>query len=247
MGPGTIQPHQVLTRWAVSQHEPLVPPEHRVLLESLMVTFASRRPEALCWWAAGVLTDVMATLPEPDPWRHMPARVADLTFGVGPPNTTGALLAGRAFGTALDAGDLVRPQGSDLLADVALAALATPLSPAGAALLAVAGRGSWTDTITASLTWFEHLWGQARASKSVSATLLAADLTGALRWASWRRKVYMGADDAWFVASAFEWSERAEVGAATGYLPASAWTWVEERVDLYRIDPGAYDELAGVR
>ncbi|WP_277209224.1 hypothetical protein [Isoptericola croceus] len=137
-------------RWIVAQHDALVPALDRAELDSAMLTLCSRRPVWSRWWFAGVVADVLATLPASDPWRHLSARMVgdgqQMTHGdiPRPPDRTGAVSprTGRRFGTVQDATDVLGPMaGGDLRADIAYAALAQPLRANAAAVLGFAGAG----------------------------------------------------------------------------------------------------------
>ena len=84
-------------------------------------------------------------------WTRLSGRLGRLTVGPEPPETDGACHAGgQPYGTWSDGADLValvfeRPE-----VDAAFAALADPLDPTAAGLVAFAGNGpSWRDVLPA--------------------------------------------------------------------------------------------------
>ena len=196
----------IAVRWAAGLTEPLLSIAARVAADEAMRGRAATDPG----WAAalfgGTLADVLTTLPREDPWRHLSARIGDLSIGT-PPRTdpgAGAWRRGSAggwqrFGSWQDAADLTGPVpgAGDVRADPGLAALAEPLRPRAAAVLAFAarGRGEAQTALTA-------LGGDGAAVFEAGAE--------ALRWAVHRRRSYRGSGDLWPVEALTEWAAAAE-------------------------------------
>lgn len=243
-----------VARWAVALNEPLVPTAERVQADNELARFIKRNPDWSAIWFAGVTHDVMLTLPPDDPWRSLtgavdltaletgrPGRDDELLVAKRPdqplPRMTGALRSdGAAFGTLDDCTDLVVAELGDAPLDVGLAAVATPLSPLAAAMLAFASLDLRVGTRTYRDVYHALWLGRFASShdrKPSEAFLEAA--SSALRWAIWRRRVYTGLDDPYATVVAFAWmakTDRLRTGnliTDEGGLHASAL-----------IDPNAY-------
>lgn len=236
-----------VARWLVAQCEPLVPTLERAVAEQAFVALTEAEPQQTAWWFAGVLSDHMLTLPPADPWRHLSARAgAEMTRGrvPKPPALTGAVGPNGPFGQVLDGQDLVHPSFSDPGTDVGLAAIAGGLSSGGAALLAFASDG-WEAGSRAGMALHAEVLSDTRDTSRAAAALFGA-AADALRWAVWRRRVYMGAGDDWTLASGFGWLWRSDELRLHGDLPAQEWAAVRAGVAEEAIDPASYDAIAGV-
>ena len=228
-------------RWAVQQCEPLVPGAARLATEARFVELTQEAPGRTVAWFGGVLADQVQTLPPDDPWRNLSARVGDLTRGAVPPAGDGAVSVAGPFGTMADGVDLVPATFPSPMTDVGVAALSDGLSPMAAATLAFAADG-WRKcnvALTDAYTRFTQSDGQV-----TSAACLVAAGGDAMRWALWRRRVYSGPADDWFLASAFSWLWRAEHLAAEGALPADELADIDAALQDEAIDPTAYRVLA---
>ncbi|MDF2846646.1 MAG: hypothetical protein K0R97_628 [Oerskovia sp.] len=106
--------------WAVGLVEPLIDPYDRVAdLEAMREQARGHRLRAVTL-LAGTLTDLLDSLPEEDPWRHVdPA----------------------TFGTYRDGLDLVPTEATEIREDIGLAALARPLGREGAQIMSDAEHG----------------------------------------------------------------------------------------------------------
>ncbi|RXR23626.1 hypothetical protein EQW78_12970 [Oerskovia turbata] len=106
--------------WAVGLVEPLIDPYDRVAdLEAMREQARGQRLRAVTL-LAGTLTDLLDSLPDEDPWRHVnPA----------------------TFGTYRDGLDLVPTEATEIREDIGLAALARPLGREGAKLMSDAQHG----------------------------------------------------------------------------------------------------------
>jgi len=222
---------EVAVRWAVALTEPLLSTRARVAADDAMRDRCRRHPEWAATLFGGVLADVLTTLPPDDPWRHLSARVGGIGIGTPPAAEpgTGAWLRNpegrwQPFGTWRDAADLTGavPAAADLRADPAVAALAEPLEPAAAALLAFAARGR-TESSDAVAALGPH-----------GAVVFTAG-ADALRWAVHRRRSYRGPGDLWPVEALTEW-------AAAGENDNPA---VRPVPDRELIPAGSYQELTG--
>lgn len=144
--------------------EPLIGLEERIGIEREMERLVAEEPKWASAWFAGVMWEIVATLPPGDPWRRLAARL-DLgalsaptgengqvrslasasveTYATGDldvPAFNGAILpSGRVFGTWESATDLVSPLDTvPVDEDRALLPYATPLDPISAALIGLA-------------------------------------------------------------------------------------------------------------
>lgn len=213
---------QDVAAWVTSMGESLTDP--RLALE-----IAGRARESFAAdadrgriWGAGVVSDVISTLPSVDPWRNLSARVrveggADLVLlgAAPPPPQTGATSpSGSPFGTWQDGVDLVPPAHRNLLVDIGLIALAEPLAPQAAAFMALAA-SDWRSGVRA----LEELGA---GGGEVFDVVLPA-----LRWAAWRRRVYTGPEDSYLMTTGFEWLSRASL--ITSGDPVDDSSWAEER------------------
>ena len=192
-------------------------------------------------WAAaflgGMIADAMRTLPEEDPWRHLSARFqvgqASLTRGEvpRPPETTGAVIGGKPFGTPDSGDDLVLLAPGDPSTEVSSAALAEGLNPASAAVLAF-GADGW-----------KHSAEALRASPADDRDLFDTG-ADALRWALWRRRAYVGMEDPMTMLSAMQWAWRAEQVNESGELELadSEKALIAQAIADHAIAPGTYSK-----
>lgn len=225
-------PAVVVARWAVTMLNPLVATQERVAAEEAMMALVGRNPDWMAAYCAGVLHEVVTSLPRDDPWRNLTS-VIDLdmlTFGhptseenprrifKGPrtaafPEKTGAMLPnGTIFGTIESAFDLRRiGADDDPLRDVAMAPLYPNLSPLSAAMIAFAGDSAryLRDMMSHS---FNSLWKayMAQTSSHRASELFLHNFTAALRWVTWRRQVYVGPFDHFVESTCFQWITKAE-------------------------------------
>jgi hypothetical protein len=116
--------------WAVGLVEPLVDPFDRVTTLEAMRAQAQGHPLRAVTLLAGTLTDLLDSLPEHDPWRHVD------------PGT---------FGTYRDGLDLVPTEAMEIREDIGLAALARPLGRDGARLVHEAEHG-WENAAHAAIS-----------------------------------------------------------------------------------------------
>lgn len=144
----SYQPRDAAAGWALTLLRPLLHPVRRTLFEEAMSSAFDTWPEWCHTYVAGVVTCLVATLPDGDPWRHISARSGATTAGQCPPPEDGVVRdnTGRRFGTWRDATDIVLPVFSEPESDPSLAELADHLSVRAGLLLAAAGAGEWRST-----------------------------------------------------------------------------------------------------
>lgn len=180
--------------YLVSLHEPLLAPSRaQELWRAMERTCAAGGPRAtrVLRLLVGVASDVAATLPPRDGWRNLAGRLGGLEVGDPPTGGEGAWSpTGQPFGTWMDAEPLVSPAHLNIDVDCDLAALATPLEAAAAAVLAAVGHGT------------EH--GLAMLGQVPVLGRFAA-LDQALRWLIWRRRAYAGHEDRFALISGSSW------------------------------------------
>lgn len=201
--------------------EPLLPLAVRMSAHDDMNAVCRARPHWGAAFLGGVAADMIRSLPDGDPWRNLSARLGTLTMGGEPPAEPGAVRPdGVPFGTWHDMEDLVGLVFDAPEVDVALAAVAEPLSPAAAAVIAFASLG-WEAAGRALRA--AHATGVPDGSgeEVVYPEKLRASVAGramyeagsaAIRWGIFRRRAYgqVAVDDPWPVESCFRWSWRAD-------------------------------------
>ena len=171
-----------------------------------------------------MLADIAGTLPRYDPWTSLSGRVGHLTVGPEPPETDGACHSGgQLFGTWPDGADLAalvfeRPE-----VDATFAALADPLDPIAAGLIAFAGHGpSWREVLPAVAEAWRVITGVELPEADTAALVEArADrpwldqVTATIRWLAWRRRAYgAGEADLWPHEACYRWASYAGEAAA---------------------------------
>lgn len=206
-----------VTRWTVAKCEPLVAEAYRgrarMELENLGMI---DRP----WfnaWVAGLLSDLVGTLDPQDPWRNT-------TLGADGAVT---LPDGSVFGTWHNAAD-IHPYttSNDPADDIALAALVPDLPVEAARLWNAAQEG-----LEACRRSMERLENQDAYE--------VAD--AALSWAMYRRRMFMGAEDAYVPVVSVQWARRAEKIVAGQSWDESGAARLREGS---RIEPGTWASLA---
>lgn len=212
--------------------EPLLSPDRRQRVETAFADLAATRPLWLAYWASGVLADIAGTLPRYDPWTRLSGRLGRLTVGPEPPEAVGACHAGgQPYGTWSDGADLValvfeRPE-----VDAAFAALADPIDPTAAGLVAFAGnRPSWRDVMPAVAEAWRAATGvelpdtdTASMADPEASRVWLDQVTAAIRWLAWRRRTYgVGQVDLWPHEACVRWSSYAGEAAADRPLDEKA-------------------------
>lgn len=180
---------RVVTHWALTARDPLVPEVRRfsaaAAMQRLVVDSSPARD-----WMLGVLADQMTSLPPDDPWVTGDAQAGTMTRGRPPGH--GAWVDGMLFGTTINGLDLVGGMYGQPELDPELTALAEDLDLRSGVLLMFAADG-WLAAGNAAVElripdeqWFD----------------VAAD---AIRWASWRRRQYVGHEDSLWHTSLTGW------------------------------------------
>lgn len=220
-----------VARWAVTLTEPLISTEQRAASEEAMARFIDRNSDWSCAYLAGLLTDLAATLPPDDPWRHL-AGLIDLeqiatgeSYGtpekrlawsndpIAFPASTGAVTpSGRMFGTSQDSEDLITVDVPDASSFTRVAAVNTNLSPLAAAIIAF----STTDASTMQSVLMKVYTALFEAKHSAHITTDAAGTSllktagQSLRWLTHRRRAYTFDDDGFVNMLAFAWIGKAD-------------------------------------
>ena len=175
-----------VSRWTITRCDPLVVHAYRETADDELRSTSADFPEWFAVWASGVLADLIETLDPEDPWRNTTV------------NSSGAVILpdGSAFGTWHNATDLLPlpPEGDPAL-DVGLAAVAQALSSESA------------------LLWHAAQVGRQEALEQ----MLAIEVGGAypvaapaIERAMFRRRVFMGQEDAYIPQVCSDWSLRAD-------------------------------------
>ncbi|GEL47775.1 hypothetical protein CHO01_28910 [Cellulomonas hominis] len=218
--------------WAAALCEPLISTRRRADLDAAMRQRATESPRWAVIFFAGMVSDQIQTLPAEDPWRHLSARAGDLTRCdvPRPPDSTGAVSGGDVFGQPSQGEDLVDLSPGDPGAEVTSAALADGLEPPAAAVLAFAADG-WRAAAGA----LEEVLAQGHEVFEIGAD--------ALRWAVWRRRAYVGADDDLTMLSAMQWAWRAQALSEGGALDLaeSETTMIATTLADYAVAAGEYE------
>lgn len=214
-------------RWAPTLVEPLLALPTRAALDDGLRQVCQTVPEWFASFAGGVLSDMVLTLPDGDPWRSMSARLGPLTSGDRPPDMDGARRAdGRMFGTIQDHLDVVGMVFPDPSMDAALVAVADPIHTRSAALIGFASLG-WREASNAvgMLVTMPDPSPTAKAPAATGRLHLVEETApepawsgmyqcwlDAVRWALHRRRsLGVGADsDPWPLESIYRWSWRAD-------------------------------------
>ncbi len=247
-----------VARWAMSLAEPLISTSRRIVLDADLAAFTAGNPQWTTYWFAGLVSDLVATLPPEDPWRHLSASLDLGALSDGPageedrlsfdnprgraaPAGTGAVLPdGRRFGTAEDSADLLMPDIGPPDADIGVVALTEPLDPVAAALAGFATAD--TELFHAALA---RLWRRLHAdavdhdgSPGAGGRWLAV-VTPVLRRFIHRRRVYTGPEDPFPLVAAFSWMARADrLAAVAGPLSGERGLAAEGALRA-----GAYSDL----
>jgi hypothetical protein len=177
---------EAVFRWTITRCDPLVTYAYRQTADAELRTASARHPEWFAIWASGVLADLIETLDPEDPWRNTTTNDAG----------TVVLPDGSRFGTWHNATDLLPlPAEGNPALDVGLAAVALPLSAPSS-----------------------HLWHAAQTGREAALEqLLAIEVGGSypvaapvIERAMFRRRVFMGQEDAYIPQVCTDWSVRAD-------------------------------------
>lgn len=188
------QPEKVwVARYVVTLCDPLVDLDNRTETENAVTALAGSDPHWLAAWAAGLLSDIVRSLDPEDPWRKLSLSEHGALHPDGSP-----------FGSYVDATDMVHPNTDDLRSDLGLAALEKRLTPDAASLVAVANQG-WSKT----LDWIRANLIVDTVLPPEEAKKFFSTIHSALRWAIYRRRLFVGFDDHFVPVSGVEWTNRA--------------------------------------
>lgn len=202
--------------------EPLLPTGARATFEDDFADLCLTAPKFVARFAGGVVSDLVLTLPERDPWRNLSWRLGERTGGELPGASDGALRPdGAPFGTWQDAADLIQPLFADPDVDPGLVALSAGLSAPAAALLASGASGHQVARDVALAVAertapapdqdvAESLVVPDRFAVAWAANELRTAAVDAIRWLVHRRRAYLGEIDAWPTESVFRWAWRAD-------------------------------------
>lgn len=233
--------HAITDRYAVALTTPLIDPAIAMRSRSDVIALcASDQSPWLYVWAASVLHDIVATLPQEDPWRCLAGRTERTTItapGIGiPDGRSGAWSWNGQFGSVGDALDLVRVSNMDLSRDPGLAPIAYGLQVDSAALLAAAGHSAQAvlDMLT---TAHQSLHGHTHAEAIVGV------IDPAIRWALHRRSTYTGLDDPYFWVASGAAQRRADLAVGARSEPLD---WHTPLAAAAQIEAGAYDAQRAV-
>lgn len=207
---------EAVSRWTISRCEPLVSDEYRASASDELRRISSTDPQWFRLWAAGVLADLVETLDPEDPWRNTCEQDGLVVLPDGSP-----------FGEWRNATDLLpMPAEADPRLDVGLAAVAEPLTPAAAR--------AWLAAQSGREAVLEELEGI-----DVGGAYPVA--VPAIEWAMFRRRLFMGQEDAFIPQVCTAWTARAE-------HIARAEPWDESGAARLRVgsrvEPGSWRLLA---
>lgn len=221
MTQGKLTPERLAAvHWVLTLVDPLLPVADRDHYLDKMSEVTRSSPDWSQLFFAGVISDMILTLPTTDPWRRLSARVGDVTVGTAPPDSDGAVRPdGNRFGTWRDCTDVIEPVFDHPQLDPALAAVASDLPSQAAVLLAAAAHG----------------WSQARlAAAEVSKTGDLFDAAhAAMSWSMHRRRAYGVQTDPWPIESVYRWSWRADRSERGQQWPADQ---VDEAIEDQSIE-----------
>lgn len=132
-----------LVAWGHTLSESLLPLRIRARFEDSLARAQRENPDMVHQFLAGVLSDMVLTLPARDRWRTLSGRIGSTSCGPMPPQADGAQDSeSGAFGTWRDAVDLTPLVYASPYDDPQLVALAgDDLHPHAAAILASGAQG----------------------------------------------------------------------------------------------------------
>lgn len=173
--------HDPMNTWLFALREPLTPLSVAVQARQDAKATCDQNQRQAAIFFTGVIGDLLSTLPDPDPWKHLSALLPsgrEIEGNYPIPAATGAHGRHGTFGTWKDGADLEPPMHDDPRMDPGLIALSVAMTPEAAAILAAASRDR--DGAAADLAAMDDMFDVA---------------AQALCWTMWRRSVYVGRDD----------------------------------------------------
>lgn len=204
--------------WVTAQYDALIPTRSRVIIDEAMEELGGSDPEQrriFVAFVAGIIYELHRSLDPDDPWRSL----EDQGEGKVPRTRLG-----QDFGTFHSALDVLVPASRVVDFDPNLAALAQPLSPDAARLLAVASSD------------LDHL-------RMEVAQVRPSEALDAVRWLVHRRRTFTGLDDPWVLTMMETWASRAA-------RVADGQQWDQERADRTReasaVPAGTWASFAGL-
>lgn len=216
-----------LTSWSHTLYEPLLPFRSVARRLDHLARVHARSTEIVHTFFSGVVSDMVLSLPETDPWRGLSGHFGNVFCGTNPPPFEGARFAdGKSFSSwenTLDVVPLIHILPSD---DPNLIALyEDPLEPAAAAIIAAGAQGQAAcfemicEVFASPLPDASELGSitdiGTRESYRTGAALhrVREACMQAVRWSLHRRRGYTGPDDMWPSESTFNWAWRARKAA----------------------------------
>lgn len=259
--PGLDKPVDVAVRWILTMTDPLIPPGYRERMDAQMSAQISVQPRWGSFFLGGAISDLIHTLPDDDPWRHISARFGDYAIGDKAPGFDAAVTAdGSPFGTYLNALDVSGQVMAYPEIDPGLISFAQDLSPAGCYALA-SGALSHQEAAKALLDALvpfgaydatEDHQQDAMVTAVIhpevplegSGALLAEAGLPALRWAAARRRSYLNSfDDGYLFEILARWSHLAGRLAADEDPGDEHWRLIAQRNEQNSIDPLPADDF----
>lgn len=206
----------VVRRWINARCDSLIPDLQRAESSRQLQELADADGDWFAEWSSGLLSDLIYTLDPADPWRN--TELDD--------QGTVRLPDGSVFGTYHNAGDVhAYTTVDDPHEDIGLAALADGLEVEAARLWTAAQEG-----LEPALRCFPRMPPGSAYGLSDSA----------LRWALFRRRAFMGADDTYALVAAGHWAQRAD-----RIIQGKPWdeSGAARLREGARVEPGTYDLL----
>lgn len=173
---------RTFAQWAAAAHDPLVPMTTRVDIDRRFREWTRHTPAFTIAWATGVTATILDTLPPSDPWRT--------------PHP--------GFGTFRDGSDVTFvPDDEDewdrerLLLDINLIAIADPMPPGAARVMAACAASSEDGQFTLT---------ELRKGTESRRDAVTADIAQSIvLWSLWRRRSYCGNDDEFPLSMMYGW------------------------------------------
>ena len=198
-------------QWAAMLREPLTPTSVRLRVMADLERACTSHPQIMALIFAGILHDLVATLPSSDWMKRLSARYGSHVVA-GEfllPQTDGATGHYGRFGTISDGSDLTVPMGPETTQDPYLIAITDDLDAAQSAFFVF----SSTDPFR----------GAAFLREVADGRLLEVAEAPVLR-AAWRRDSHTTRDDLYLWTCALSWARRALTIASGKPWDPKAWT-----------------------
>lgn len=178
---------RAFAQWAAAAYEPLLPMVTRVDIDRRFREWTRRTPAFTIAWATGIAATILETLPPSDPWRS----------------------PGPGFGTFHDGADVTfvpdEEDGWDrqrLLLDINLAAIADPMPPGAARVMAACAASAEDGAFVLS---------ELRNREERRRDAVTADIAQSIvLWSLWRRRIYRGVEDEFPLSMMYGWLSYAQ-------------------------------------